>query len=295
MRERVVVAGPVSWNHLVYVEQLPEPVAHTQGVKRHFHTVGGTSAGKSLHLKDLGFAVDLFTFLGDDAISAQLAQVFSTLEIGLHPLTYTGKLESHLNLMTDDGQRVSLYLETVPQLSDAQHEHYRTGILQTLSNCAELPTLVLDLTPQNRELLLAVGEKLPNIWTDLHDYDGKNQFHEPFVSHAEFVFLNADNTSDPFGLLHSLVQRGVRVAICTLGEQGAIAVDENHDEYQVVAAPIEQVADTNGAGDAFFAGFLSAHLAGADILEALKAGTQQALVALRGVHLHPSLAPLVGL
>lgn len=293
MKERIVVAGPVSWNHLVYVEHLPEPVAHTQGVKRHFHTVGGTSAGKSLHLKDLGFAVDLFTFLGDDAISTHLAQVFSTLEIGLQPLIYNGKLESHLNLMTDDGQRVSLYLDTVPQLSDDQHEQYRAGVLQALSDCTDLPTLVLDLTPQNRELLLAAGDKLPLIWTDLHDYDGKNPFHEPFVSHAEFVFLNADNTSDPFGLLHSLVQRGVRTAICTLGAQGAIAVDENHDEYQVAAAPIERVVDTNGAGDAFFAGFLSAHLAGADILEALKAGSQQALVALGGVHLHPSLAPLV--
>jgi sugar/nucleoside kinase (ribokinase family) len=56
----------------------------------------------------------------------------------------------------------------------------------------------------------------------------------------------------------------------------------------VPAAPAE-VVDTNGAGDAFFAGFLDAHLRSADAAAALEAGARQAVVALASRQLHPTL------
>ena len=77
--------------------------------------------------------------------------------------------------------------------------------------------------------------------------------------------------------------------MCTLGADGAIALDAYGRRAEVAAAPAS-VVDTNGAGDAFFSGFLDAWLDTAGDLEAsLAGGARQAVVALSSRHLHPAL------
>ena len=62
----VVVCGPASWNQLILLDHLPEPVPHMQFARRSWQTVGGTSAGKALHLADLGIGVRLCSPHGAD-------------------------------------------------------------------------------------------------------------------------------------------------------------------------------------------------------------------------------------
>jgi hypothetical protein len=81
-----------------------------------------------------------------------------------------------------------------------------------------------------------------------------------------------------------------------MGAQGAVAVDRDHQEWRVEAAPVDLVVDTNGAGDAFFAGTLHATLDGAELIEALRAGTRQAVRALEEIRRdHPISLHGVGL
>ena len=90
-------------------------------------------------------------------------------------------------------------------------------------------------------------------------------------------------------LLRACIARGAQVAVCTLGADGALAVDARGDELHVPAEPVPSVVDTNGAGDGFMAGYLAAHLDGADVRTALAAGARQAARAIGTHQLCPSL------
>jgi len=101
--------------------------------------------------------------------------------------------------------------------------------------------------------------------------------------------MNGDRLAAPYDFLQTCVVHGAQVAVCTLGEDGAIAVDAQHVRHHVVAEPVSRVVDTNGAGDGFMAGFLAAHLDAADVTSSLEAGAHQAARALETVQLNPVL------
>lgn len=275
----VVVCGPAAWNHLIELDRLPEPVPHMQFATRSVRTVGGTSAGKAVHLTGLGVETALHAQLGadaeGDAVAAGLAR--AGVRLTRHRSAST---EQHVNLMTRAGERVSLYVET-PSPADPE---VVAEIGHALDSAA---VAVIDLSALGAQLVTR-GVRAP-VWTDLHDYDGAAAFHEPFLRAAEVVFMNDDAVADPWALLESCLDRGPRLAVCTRGASGAIAMDAARRRYAADAVDVE-VVDTNGAGDAFFAGFLAAHRSGADVGASLTAGARQAAVALASPHLHPSLA-----
>jgi sugar/nucleoside kinase (ribokinase family) len=276
----VVVSGPASWNHLIVLDHLPEPVPHMQFATRSTHALGGTSAGKALHLSDLGVDTHLHALVGADADGER---VRDALRVGGVAFTahHSGDTERHVNLMTDAGERVSLYVAvpTSPprDVLDAVALDIRAADIG-----------VVDLSEFGALLLPLVQDAGTPLWVDLHDYDGVGAFHEPFLRAADVVFMNADATDDPDALLRSCLARGPRVAVCTLGARGAIARTSDGDRAETTAVPVD-VVDTNGAGDAFMAGFLAATVRGESIAHRLRAGARQATVALSSVQLHPVL------
>ena len=279
---RVAVCGPASWNHLILLDRLPEPVPHMQFALGDLHTLGGTSAGKALHLAGLGAAVTLHTLLGADEEGRLVASALASAGVRVEAYP-SERTERHTNLMTAAGERVSLYLATPSAASADALDRMESAV-------AAADIAVVDLSEAGaglvgRRLAGAVGAP---IWTDLHDYDGTAAFHEPFLRAADVVFMNDDATDDPWVLLQSCLDRGPRLAVCTLGARGAIALAADGTRAVVAARPVT-VVDTNGAGDAFFAGFLAATLSGADLDGCLDAGARQAVVALSSPHLHPAV------
>ncbi|HLN75973.1 MAG TPA: PfkB family carbohydrate kinase [Nocardioidaceae bacterium] len=279
----VVVCGPASWNLIVNVDALPVAEPHMQFATSSYETVGGTSAGKALHLVALGRSVLLHTVLGTDepgrCIESSLAAAGVPLSLDVVP----GPSERHLNLMDPDGRRVSIYLD-VPRVADLQPSE---GLTSALLGAR---AIVVDLADRSRELLdLAASAPAP-IWTDVHDYDGSAAFHQPWIDRASYVFMNDDGLPQPLEFMHSTVDRGpARLVVCTLGKRGAVAVDADHRVYETGAVPVPEVVDTNGAGDAFMSGCLAAVLDGADVPAALTAGAAQASTALSTRHLSPLL------
>lgn len=277
----VVVCGPASWNHLISLDRFPEPVPHMQFAESAWHTVGGTSAGKAAHLAALGVPTVLHAPLGADEDGERIAALLIGAGVDLRAVR-SERTERHVNLMARDG-RVSLYVAT-PSAPSAD------DVSSATASALAADVAVLDLSELGLAVLrdLERSPRRPSIWTDLHDYDGAAAFHGPFLRAAEVVLMNADATDDAWALLASCVARGPRLAVCTLGAQGAIALEADGTRHEVAAVPAE-VVDTNGAGDAFMAGLLAATLRGQSIPSALSAAAAQARVAIEGEHLHPAL------
>lgn len=282
----VVVHGPATWNLVVDLHELPAPRPHMQLATAHREVLGGTSAGKAAHLRDRGVDVELHTVLGNDAAAASIEAALRRAGVPVVATYVDGPSERHLNLMDPTGGRVSIYLD-MPTTADADAP---AALARLVEASARARAVVLDLSQRSRDVIDTIAATGVPIWTDVHDYDGRSSFHEPFLRAASFVFMNGDRLDDPGEFLRSCVDRGVKVAVCTLGAEGAIAMTAADRELlHVPATPVEVVVDTNGAGDGFMAGFLAAHLHGTDVAHALVAGAHQAARALGTIQLSPLL------
>ncbi|MFD1147589.1 carbohydrate kinase family protein [Saccharothrix hoggarensis] len=279
-KPKVFVAGPVSWNRLVLVDRLPDPRPHTVFASGHRTAVGGTSAGKALNLASLGADVTLRTVVGDDEAGRAVLDVLGRAGVEVIAEQAEGATEQHLNLMDPHGGRLSIYLE-LPVLSRPRHHE------RALAALAAADAAVIDLADHARPLLAAARDAGVPVWCDLHDYDGVAEFHRDFLHAADHVFLNDDGFADRDALLTFLKSLG-KPAVATLGADGAVLVADGAVE-RVAAAPVDEIVDTNGAGDAFFSGFLVAHLGGADAATAMAAGARQAARCLGSTGLAPDL------
>ncbi|WP_159610430.1 carbohydrate kinase family protein [Glutamicibacter sp. JC586] len=280
---RVLVCGPASWNQIIELERLPDPQPQQLVARNAWHTVGGTSAGKALHLSSLGVSTALFASIGEDQSGNKLREVLVSAGLDLH-LVPSETTEQHVNLMSQ-GQRISIYVATPSAASNADVE-------AVVARMSEADLAVIDLSELGLRLIERMGKSAIPLWVDLHDYDGMTEFHQPFLGAAAVVFMNDDATDDPWELLGTCLNRGPELAICTLGPRGAMAMDRHGQRWKVAAREVA-VVDTNGAGDAFMAGFLAAYLRAESVQECLEAASDSAAVALSSRHLHPIIEKLI--
>ncbi|MCB2175559.1 MAG: carbohydrate kinase family protein [Actinomycetales bacterium] len=262
---RVVVVGPCSWNTLVQLDELPPRHTATVFAANHHDGLGGTSAGTAVTLAALGVDVVLCTVLGADAeaeaIRAALAHPRITL---LDRPAVAGRSERHVNLMARD-ERVSIYLE-LPAVEDPDVVDPRV-----LDALAGADAAVVDLADHARPVLAAARSLGVPVWCDVHDDDGVADYQRPFAAAADVLQVSTARLPDPAAHLRAAVERGARLAVATRGSAGALAADA--DGLRTVGSPAVDVVDTNGAGDAFGAGLLAAHLAGLGTAEALAAAS----------------------
>lgn len=86
----------------------------------------------------------------------------------------------------------------------------------------------------------------------------------------ELAVVTGADESDPPGLVKAVLTLGPGIAVAKLGADGAVGIQRDHSPISVPALPVPSVVDPVGAGDAFSTGFISARLAGADLLTALR-------------------------
>lgn len=262
---RVAVLGGAAWNRMIHVERLPDGRGATIHPLRHHEAIGGSGAGKALNLARLGVEVTLHAGIGDDEPGRRVAAGLTAAGVDLRATADPTGTAQHVNLMDPTGGRISIMLANgSPDLPFDE--------AALAGSMADADLVVVDLAPWTpRAVPLALASGRP-IWTDLHDYDGSRDWHVPFIDAADAVFVSHDRLEDPAAFLASLVDRGKRLAVCTMSATGAIALDADRRSYAVPAIPDVEIVDANGAGDAFFAGVLFGMLTGAGLERALRFG-----------------------
>lgn len=90
------------------------------------------------------------------------------------------------------------------------------------------------------------------------------------VSEVDYERLFEKTVIDYHSAAHDIVAMGASVVCLTLGEEGCFIVHPD-GEFHLPAREVE-VKDTTGAGDAFWSGFLAAHLEGLDWETCARAG-----------------------
>ncbi len=269
-----VVLGGVSWNTMVDVD----PGSRlARGVR---DAIGSAGAGEAMNLTSLGWDVDLWAVLGTDDAADRIRAGLDELGIALHAHVADGPSERHVNLMYPDGSRDSIM--SLPPIHDVVEPDL--DLIRGLMVTADLVSVVIK---EYCRPVLSVARGLAKpIWVDLHDWDGVDPHHVEFFEAADHLFLSSASMPEWRDFLDRGETRAQTVAV-THGSLGASGRSADGDWVDVPAAAADRVVDTNGAGDAFLAGFATAWLDEEDIEAALTAGASHAARAVAS----PNLAP----
>ncbi|MGP4843979.1 carbohydrate kinase family protein [Marinobacter sp. 1Y8] len=255
MTDPVVIVGGASLDTIIHLDTLPTGEPQTLWPSESYKAVGSTGAGKALNLAALGYPVTLHTLLGRDAEGEHIRRHLNRSNITLLVNETDTPTEQHTNLMAADGGRISLF--TQPPATPATLDWRPVEEAMGQASCVVVNILAYTLPA----LAIARQSAIP-LWTDLHDYDGQTPHHQPFIDAADVLFLSSDRLTDYRAFMTSQIATGKTLVVCTHGDKGATLLSHTGEWIEQPALKVSQVVDTNGAGDAFFSGFLAAYLRG---------------------------------
>jgi sugar/nucleoside kinase (ribokinase family) len=213
----------------------------------------GTCVALALHA--LGERVSVIDTVGDDEPGERVKAAFARWGIGLRAAHAPAGTRRAVNLMSPDGRRLSLYDGRDVEGYRLPEEYY----LPLPAGVRHVHVTIMDWARHLIPVLRAAGV---TISTDLHDWDGDNPHHLDFALGADLVFVSGVQLAD--GAASRVLADGVasRVVV-THGGKGADLHTRDGVTHRDAVDPGAPIVDTNGAGDAFAAAFLSAWLAGA--------------------------------
>lgn len=278
---KATVLGGASWNTMVYLDRFPDPAPQTVFAERSHRTVGSSGAGKALNLASLGVDTVLWALVGDDAEGALVRDAMERAGVRLVPQVDPAGTMRHVNLMDRAGDRISIF-ENAGSLDAAPDAMAVAGLLD------DVDLVAVTILEHCRPLLDVVAAAGLDRWIDIHDFDGVNPYHRDFVVSATHLFMSSVAMDDWRRFAEARIDAGAELVVCTHGARGASGITATDGWVDIGAVPVNGIVDTNGAGDAFFAGFAVTWLEGLGLASALASGAEQAAAAIAS----PDLAPI---
>ncbi|GAA2486490.1 PfkB family carbohydrate kinase [Streptomyces longisporus] len=248
----VLVLGGAGVDTIVYVPELPLPYADSYMIERGIRTrAGQTGDFVALGLAALGLRVHHLDMLGDDPEGDLVRALHRDNGIALTAVPHSAGTKRAVNLVGPDGRRLSLYDVSRTQGED----RFPEDTVRALAGASRHAHLAI--TQPCAHALPVLREAGVTVSTDLHDWDGRNTYHEPFAYAADVVFLSAAALTDPERTMRRIADRGrAQVVVATAGAKGAYVLADEELTHMPPVAPPAPVVDSNGAGDAFAAAFL---------------------------------------
>ncbi|GAA3980095.1 hypothetical protein GCM10022384_31830 [Streptomyces marokkonensis] len=264
----VLVLGGAGVDTIVHVPELPLPYADSYMIQPGIVTRAGQSGDfVALGVSALGLRTHHIDVLGADPEGDLVRALYRDRGIPFTEVHSAAGTKRAVNLVGPDGRRLSLYDDTRSQETDRLPE----DTVRALAAASRHAHVVI--THPCAHALPLLRESGVTVSTDLHDWDGANPYHEPFALAADLVFLSTTALADPEHTMRDIAARGrARIVVGTAGAEGAYLLVEGHLSHVPTVTPPAPVVDSNGAGDAFAAGFLFGWLGGADPLRCARYG-----------------------
>ena len=247
--KKILILGGSSFDHIVYLNEFPQPIPQTIHKAPFREACGSTGTGKALALTRLDVPNVLYTAYGNDYYGEKIETFLYENEIKSLVVKDDAGTQRHINIMDAQGQRISMFITQ----SSATLHHDETKVAQLIHEC---DIIVLNIIPYCLQLLSLIKASGKEVWTDLHDYNGFNPYHQPFIEASQYIHLSSDLLPNYKEVMQQFIRDGKELAICTHGKAGSSLLLKTGEWIEQPAISNIQIVDSNGAGDSFFCGFL---------------------------------------
>ena len=275
----VIVLGAAAIDHIAKVDRLPgiDEIVFAEEYTRY---AGGSGANIAAGLAKLGCSVAFLGKTGDDEDGGWLLEKMSDSGIDTQAMkTVTGgKSASCFIALDDQGNRViyalggTALIETVDELDLPRITGSRVICIGDAYVPVAAAAAEAALNNETAVFFIPGGLMVAKGLKDLSPILKNTSV--LVVSRNEANMLIGDCSSSEAG--RSLRGFGPEIVVVTLGEDGAILVSES--DIEMIPAIDTSVIDTTGAGDAFAAGLINAHLDNRDWRDAVEMGCAMAAI-----------------
>jgi len=260
--------------------------------------VGGSVTNLGINLKKMGHHSAIVATMGDDGLADYITAEMRAVGMPLDTLRRVPDFPTSSILVSKSegtpefiAYRQADRLITADQLED--HLIEKTQIYHTTS-------FALSLEPARTSILQKACRAVDSGATlsiDLNyssqiwpDKDEALRIIREYLSYGALVKISDDDAARLFGkeiseteLFEILHGYGAQLISFTKGSEGVSVSQVNKKLITKAAIPIKLVADTTGAGDAFWAGFLSARLSGGSVEYCAESGLKIAAIKLSNI------------
>jgi sugar/nucleoside kinase (ribokinase family) len=286
------------------IDLISENIADSLSKTKVFNSfVGGQPTNLTMTMARLGNRTAIATCLGEDGFGHSIYQEFNQVGVLTDYVQFTSKAPTTLVVNTRQTKTPdfaiyrgadSLLNQTpehkeVVQNSRIVHtsafalarEPARSAILQSLCTAHEFGNLVSfdpNYHPRN-------WPDIPDFIATLHRVFQLVDVTKPSIEDCARL-IGPDLTINEYA--DAFLELGAKIVLITQGAKGVFLATSEGARYHIHASPI-MVVDVTGAGDAFWAGFLTSCLEGASPLKAARLGQVVAEIKLK------TLGPIVHL
>lgn len=264
--KKILVIGGTTFDSIIHLNELPKPEPQTIFYAPFNETLGSTGAGKAINLAKLNVKCSLHSIIGDDIYGQKIISALEKERVDfVYDIDERGT-ERHVNLMDQHGNRISIFVT-----QSSGNVNLNMARIEELIKQSDI--IVLNIIGYTKQLISLIKKYDKPIWTDLHDYNVGNPYHEDYIELADYIFVSSDNMSDYRSTMEKWIQRGKEFVVCTHGKDGSTALTKDGRWIENKIIDDYKFKDANGAGDSFFSGFFYGFLKEKTIEECLKLAT----------------------
>ncbi|MFC4334702.1 carbohydrate kinase family protein [Salininema proteolyticum] len=275
----LLVLGAVGVDTIVRVPDFSFPPGDSLHVPPVRDFVGHTGNGVALASRRLGRGVRFVDFLGDDAQGRLILDRYAEEELDFRFQKAPNGTPRGVNFVDESGRRFSFYDGRHPADLRLDPEFLRPHVLAANQVHVSISNVCRDVFP-------LIDRETTTVSTDLHSWDGKDSYRHVFALNSDIVTMSAEKlgAAAPEAMEWVASHGRARAVVATDGAAGGWYLDaEGLRRYEALSASDVaglgpawegwEVVDSNGAGDAFTAGFLWAWGKGMETREAVLAGS----------------------